>query len=216
MSPNPPTLVPPPHTPITRTSPKHADLAAALQVRFKVFVEEQHCSADGEIDPDDPRSWHWVLYHGDSTTTTPTTQGPEEDPREKEKTPIATVRLVPPPHAPHETLTHAGLPAYDVLHEPYVKITRVAVLPEYRGLGLGKYLMGVVLRWVGDRGNWGAIRGEWERVVSDGFRGFRGLVLVHAQMSVVGLYEGLGFEVDEGMGRWHEEGIEHVGMWKRV
>jgi len=42
------------------------------------------------------------------------------------------------------------------------------------------------------------------------------LVLVHAQVDVERMYEGLGFVRDEGLGRWEEEGIMHVGMFRRV
>ena len=34
----------------------------AIAVRVPVFVDEQQCSAEKEIDEDDPRSWHWVAY----------------------------------------------------------------------------------------------------------------------------------------------------------
>ena len=45
---------------------------------------------------------------------------------------------------------------------------------------------------------------------------WKGLVQVHAQARLEEWYRGLGFEVDEGMGRWLEGGIEHLGMWRRV
>ena len=51
----------------------------------------------------------------------------------------------------------------------------------------------------------GRERGEW-----------KGLVLVHAQKEIERFWAGLGFVRDEGMGVWWEEGIEHVGMWRRV
>lgn len=35
---------------------------AAHKVRYEVFVKEQHCSAANEIDTDDARSWHWIIY----------------------------------------------------------------------------------------------------------------------------------------------------------
>ncbi|KAI0484249.1 acetyltransferase [Xylariaceae sp. FL0804] len=43
-----------------------------------------------------------------------------------------------------------------------------------------------------------------------------GLVCTHAQEAVVAVYERWGFRVDEGMGRWTEEGIPHVGMFQRL
>ena len=45
---------------------------------------------------------------------------------------------------------------------------------------------------------------------------FKGLVLVHSQKGVQKVWRKYGFETDESMGTWDEEGIEHVGMWKRV
>lgn len=41
-------------------------------------------------------------------------------------------------------------------------------------------------------------------------------MLVHAQVQGEKMYERFGFVTDEKMGRWDEEGIEHVGMWKRI
>lgn len=42
------------------------------------------------------------------------------------------------------------------------------------------------------------------------------MVLVHAQVSVEKVWEKMGFVTDPRLGRWDEEGIEHLGMWKRV
>lgn len=180
-----------------------------MVVRLRVFVDEQHCSADTEIDPDDARSWHWVMYRVGATATIP----------------VAVIRLVPPPQPPHALLTHPprtaapDLPRYDWSHEPCVKLTRVAVLPEYRGLGLGRRLVETALTWASEhaaeideaaaqlavRGDWTGSRARWD-----------GLVLVHAQVDVKRMYDALGFRIDESLGRWDEEGIEHVGMFKRV
>jgi hypothetical protein len=43
-----------------------------------------------------------------------------------------------------------------------------------------------------------------------------GLVLVHAQVQVEETYARMGFVKDDTMGKWVEEGITHVGMWKSV
>lgn len=43
-----------------------------------------------------------------------------------------------------------------------------------------------------------------------------GLIVCHAQESVVKVYERWGFKIDEGMGKWYEEGIPHVGMAMRL
>jgi predicted GNAT family N-acyltransferase len=45
---------------------------------------------------------------------------------------------------------------------------------------------------------------------------FQGLIMVHAQVGVQKLWARYGFEKDEALGVWDEEGIDHVGMWKRV
>lgn len=154
----------------------------AMKIRMRVFVDEQNCSAETEIDTDDHRSWHWVLY--DDTT------------------PVGTIRLVPPPQA------HAD--GNDSAHgqEPCIKLTRVAIMPAFRGLGLGRRLVETALGWAAVHAR------EIEALIDKG--AWRGLVLVHAQVDVEGMYTRLGFEVDEAMGRWDEEGIEHLGMFKRI
>ncbi|GLI72148.1 hypothetical protein PoHVEF18_000316 [Penicillium ochrochloron] len=208
----------------------------ALKVRVRVFVDEQHCSADAEIDSDDVRSWQWVIYastpsENTSTSTSTATSGSAGS---GSTTPVAVIRLVPPPQPPHELLTHppsdttnTTLPAYDWSHEPCIKLTRVAVLPEYRGFGLGKRLVETAMTWAAQHaGEIDAAAGELARQLSTekdkhqnlegGLEKWRGLVLVHAQVDVERMYSGLGFVRDEGLGRWDEEGIEHVGMFRRV
>ncbi|KAJ5581399.1 Acyl-CoA N-acyltransferase [Penicillium sp. DV-2018c] len=171
----------------------------AMTIRKHVFVDEQQCSADAEIDSDDPRSWHWVLYETSTSTSVP----------------VGVIRLVPPPQTPHAHLTEPPAaatqaePEYDWTHEPCIKLTRVAVMPGFRGLRLGRRLVETALEWA-DRG-WGK-----SPVATLKPKPWQGLVLVHAQVDVEGMYAGLGFETDEGLGRWDEEGIEHVGMFRRV
>ncbi|CAD6578282.1 MAG: hypothetical protein ASARMPRED_008672 [Alectoria sarmentosa] len=169
----------------------------ALTIRDAVFGLEQHCPADEEIDADDPVSWHWVLY--------------------ADSVPAATIRLIP-------ARTHAAAAAADDgekavagpdyknsrlwdHEEPFAMIGRVATQKEFRGRGYGRVLVEEALRWAG--GNGGEVRGdkgvEW-----------KGLLLAHAQVEVEGWYAGLGWRTDEGLGRWDEEGIPHVGMWRRV
>ena len=40
--------------------------------------------------------------------------------------------------------------------------------------------------------------------------------MVHAQTTVEKVWSHHGFVKDESMGVWFEEGIEHIGMWKRI
>lgn len=182
----------------------------AMIVRMRVFVDEQKCSAEGEIDSDDARSWQWVMYDPNSANA---------------KAPVAVIRLVPPPQPPHALLTHPEdiatkiLPEFDWVHEPCIKLTRVAVMPEYRGKGLGRRLVDTALDWASDH------KAEIDEAaaqlasMSDGtasVKKWEGLVLVHAQVDVEQMYRGLGFQTDESLGRWDEEGIEHVGMFRRL
>jgi predicted GNAT family N-acyltransferase len=56
-----------------------------------------------------------------------------------------------------------------------------------------------------------------EKTTKDAPIAWKGLVVVHAQRDkTVDLWKKYGFEIDEGMGEWDEEGMMHVGMWLRV
>jgi len=137
--------------------------------------------------------------------------GAEDDPIE---IPAATIRLVPAQaHADVdddgavEGPDYKGSRVWDH-REPYVKIGRLATVAACRGRGYGKMLVNAALGFAG--------RNEGKMVRDIGLGAWNGLVLAHAQKSVEGWYKSLGFELDEGMGRWWEEGIEHIGMWIRV
>ncbi|RMJ28977.1 hypothetical protein PHISP_00188 [Aspergillus sp. HF37] len=193
----------------------------AFAVRRRVFIEEQNIAAEAEIDDDDARSWQWVLYTAkpDTNGTQAQANGSDCCSSNPAPEPVAVVRLVPPPHPPHESLTGpdkaASLPEFDLLHEPCIKLTRVAVVPEFRGTGLGRMLVDRALEWA--RRNAGEIDGSYAETVGQRpARPWSGLVLVHAQVDVEKMYQRLGFETDDALGRWDEEGIEHVGMWRRV
>jgi predicted GNAT family N-acyltransferase len=111
--------------------------------------------------------------------------------------PLACIRLVPPPQPPHPNSFE------DPSEKPYFKLTRLAVVPEVRGQRLARTLCEEALDWaVRNRAQIGE---AWD-----------GLVLVHAQIGVEGWWEKVGFRRDERLGRWLEEGIGHLGMWKRL
>ncbi|KAL1989697.1 hypothetical protein VTN49DRAFT_6894 [Thermomyces lanuginosus] len=224
-------LQPPPlttSTTILYPTPENPDPATndpvfsdGMRIRHAVFVEEQHCSAENEIDSDDERSWQWVIYASKNTHS----PGQDESNR-LESFPVGIIRLVPPPHAPHEALLqdttskNTNLPKYDFSHEPYVKITRLAVLPDFRGHGLSKLLLRTAEDWARD--NRGAINEMLRRVARDegqedqGIKEWNGLVGLHAQVQVEEMYRRAGYETDHHLGTWYEEGILHVGMFKRL
>ncbi|MCJ1396110.1 hypothetical protein MMC18_008999 [Xylographa bjoerkii] len=265
-----PTLLPPPGPsvlshplPPSTSAPDPAIPPAfteALSVRIAVYVDEQHCSLANEIDADDPRSWHWIVYasvsgprssHPSHVSNGHSSQPPDSALASEQrrpsgvKLPVATIRLVPAPHAPHpkpgsvdgvggawpagELRSSRDVPtAMHDGHEPYVKLGRLATLKEYRGLGLGKLLVTTTLEWAArnvealqprGEGEGGGLEGEGVAREREGVareEGWKGLVLVHAQRGVQGFWTGMGFTRDEGLGEWVEEGIVHVGMWRRL
>lgn len=91
----------------------------------------------------------------------------------------------------------------DPAEKPYIRLARMAVLPEARLKGLARWLCEEALRWA--MRNAVEIGEDWQ-----------GLVLVHAQVGVEKTWERLGFKTDTRLGRWNEEGIEHLGMWTQL
>ena len=179
-------------------------LIDAMFIRKKVFVDEQGVDVENEIDEDDKRSWSWVLYVHHHHT------GQEQD---DDIYPVGVIRLVPPPHHPDDEHEHHG-------QEPYIKLTRVAVLKEYRGMGYARKLVDVALTFARDhpyqlRHSTGIIERENEAKEKEEEK-WKGLVLIHAQVPVEKMYARMGFWTDSSLGSWMEEGIEHVGMWKRL
>jgi len=109
--------------------------------------------------------------------------------------PVGTLRVVPPPHAHHEGegVPHGG-------DGGHVKIGRFATLREFRGQGVGRAMVDAAIAWLESEG-----REEVD--------GWDGRVLAHAQVSVKGVWERLGFTVDERMGIWDEEGSVRPRVW---
>lgn len=92
------------------------------------------------------------------------------------------------------------------------------------GLGLSRLLIDAALSWVSQNSE--AIIPPLSPATAEQHRlelgqdpemvAFKGLVLVHAQTTVEKVWTRHGFVKDESMGVWFEEGIAHVGMWKRI
>ncbi|KAF1844107.1 uncharacterized protein K460DRAFT_357738 [Cucurbitaria berberidis CBS 394.84] len=229
----------------------------AMAVREQVYGE-QGVPLDAEYDEDDARSWHWVAYASVATSSgsppktlrskSPNT--PADDARRASATatrvPVATIRLVPPPHGAnkyvdeHKTVDkHPDAEPADESEkkhtaEPYVKLGRLAVLTPYRKLGLSKLLINAVFDFATHNSEkiyrppsptaleMAQRQGQnKEKEIT-----WQGLVMIHAQADVKYMWEKHGFreELVNDKGeveiaaepRWVEEGIEHVGMWKRL
>lgn len=216
----------------------------AMSIREEVFVKEQAVPLENELDTDDPRSFHWVAYasvgtHGgspppaydnlDHRKSSSTGSAKDEDRRKSESTAsrvaVGCIRLVPPPHPPNPYLPQSNSDAQpngDTHSEPYVKLGRLATLPQFRKMGLSRLLIKAALDYAAahpDSITPPLSPAELEKQRLEGrpeAQGWKGLVVINAQKQVQGFWEKYGFKVDEGMGTWDEEGIEHVGMWRRI
>ncbi|KAI1107395.1 hypothetical protein F4804DRAFT_198710 [Jackrogersella minutella] len=106
--------------------------------------------------------------------------------------------------------------------EPYVKLGRLAVIPMFRGHHIAGQLWHAAKKWLEDHPaffNPSVTELGMDQLKAGGagdIPHWNGLICCHAQEGVVKLYEKWGFKVDEGMGRWHEEGVPHVGMFQRL
>jgi GNAT superfamily N-acetyltransferase len=230
----------------------------AMAIREEVYGE-QGVPLEAEFDEDDARSWHWVAYASVATHTThpPKTlrrsdsgNTPADDARRASATatrvPVATIRLIPPPHGPNKyvdedkTDKHADADPpgeeQETKHppEPYIKLGRLAVLAPYRSLGLAKLLVNAALDYAMMNPDLiyrspsptalemaQMLGNNKEREIT-----WQGLVMIHAQANLQSMWEKHGFHEelrnDDGEveipaePHWIEEGIEHVGMWKRL
>ncbi len=202
----------------------------AMEVREEVFVKEQGCSLLMEADPDDARSCHWVVY--------------DRLPGESELKAAGTIRLVPFPHDHHpapgsswdfdpeaESAVIASKPipyiidratTYHDGKEPYIKLGRWAVRKEFRGRGLASLLVKEALEWAKKNPKVFNIPSDVlpltkdSQTMDDDQKIWRGLVCIHAQEHVASAWAKLGFKHDEGMGKWTEAGIPHLGMFQRL
>lgn len=181
----------------------------ALTIRRKVFVDDGDFDAADEIDAEDARSWHWVIYDN----------GEARNP-----VPVATIRMVPPPQVSLNRLSHADRatygPQYDFESEPAVRPSRMAVLKEYQGNQLAVRLMETVHSWASENqrainhaymhslqavgGNSSALpNGKWS-----------GLVHVYGLKHLEKFFPRIGYELLGEEGFW--EGVEHVGFRMRL
>ncbi|EHA56754.1 hypothetical protein MCOR27_007991 [Pyricularia oryzae] len=108
--------------------------------------------------------------------------------------------------------------------EPFVKLGRLAVIRNARGLSIGGLLVRRALEFLRDHPtyfnpnkNMSAVEVAAANAADPmSLLRWNGLVCVHAQKQVVPFWEKFGFKVDDEMGEWWEEGIPHVGMFNRL
>lgn len=222
----------------------------AMSVREEVFGE-QGVPLEEEFDDDDPRSFHWVVYASVGTKgqpDSPLLDGKTEEQRRSSATAqrvaVGTIRLIPPPHGPNKYIKDhhpdadppPSVPESQKKHpkEPYVKLGRLAVLAPFRKLGLSRLLINTALDYAAK--NPEEIRPMMPPTILEQANQltkstditflWEGLAMVHAQVSVAGLWKKIGFteELRDKVGNieiskedhWMEEGIEHEGLWKRL
>jgi len=187
----------------------------AMIIREEVFVEEQKVPLENELDEDDPRCWHWISYietetPRPATTSLSSSSPPPPSGKPAARLPTGTIRLVPPPHPPHaqpgsehqidgsehvakvplvKDAANAGPTSEHNAHnEPYIKLGRLAVRKEYRGTGVARRLVETALIWA--EGHGGEVMREAVKSGEAGGAGqqaWKGLVLVHAQVSASGV-----------------------------
>ncbi|POR37853.1 Uncharacterized protein TPAR_01944 [Tolypocladium paradoxum] len=159
-------------------------------IRLVPFPHDQHPKAGGTY-------WNGVLEGDD------------------EKSPSS-------PGGPNKTVGTDRPTSFHDGKEPYVKLGRLSVVKEFRGNNLAGLLVSTVLSWLRENPAYFDPSITELGLESMGATNeteipkWGGLVCVHAQEQVVGAWSKWGFRVDEGMGRWWEEDIPHVGMFQRL
>jgi predicted GNAT family N-acyltransferase len=137
-----------------------------MQIRFQVFVEEQGVSLEEEVDAFEDQSQHWLVRNGFGQA-------------------IATMRF----------REKTDVPGSYGIKGRVGKMERVAVLPDYRGAGIGRQLMIHVA----------------DAAKKQGFD----YVYLHGQVQSQGFYEKLGYVVIDKE-PFDEAGILHVKMMKML
>ncbi|KAI0485409.1 hypothetical protein F4859DRAFT_502736 [Xylaria cf. heliscus] len=108
--------------------------------------------------------------------------------------------------------------------EPYIQLSRLAVVPEYRQYGVADQLWAAAEQWLLKNPAYfnpsikelgmDVLRVDNLRDVPE----WDGLLCVHAEADAATqqMYERFGFVIDRGMGRFYNENILRVGMWNRL
>jgi predicted GNAT family N-acyltransferase len=194
----------------------------AMSVRETVYGE-QGIPLEAEFDEDDARSWHWIAYASVASTSMPpkylrsdSPNTPAEDARRASasasRMPVATIRLIPPPHGPNKYLDEdkadkhadADPPSAELesAHpaEPYVKLGRLATLKPYRGMGLAGLLINAVSDFAKNNPDTiykpaSPTAMERAQITEHGREqlAWEGLIMIHAQANLKKMWEKHGF-----------------------
>lgn len=212
----------------------------AMSVREAVFVHEQGVPLENEVDFDDRRCFTWTAYASVPGHIQPALEEGAHPMRKQStstKLAIGTIRLIPPPNTTNHTFDkhrnmdgtpHSGSSTKSSFHngrEPFLTMGRLAILPEFRKVGVSKLLIESALTMAHDYPQIiseppsSALKEDLHAHLGlslDTSTEWNGLVLIYAQIGLQKFWAKYGFEVDEAMGIWDEEGMDHVAMWKRI
>lgn len=193
------------------------------------------------------------LPHPAETSNNSAAESGSEDERRSSASaisvPIGTIRLVPPPHPPNPYINHdetGGHPdarpppgvAESIKRktptEPYIKLGRLASAKDFRKMGISRLLINTAIEYASKNPKTvcpppSPTTVELAKVISKDLEEaaeWKGLCMVHAQVSVKELWARQGFveELTDEKGEvviskeehWIEEDIEHLAMWKRI
>ena len=96
------------------------------------------------------------------------------------------------------------------------------MIKEFRGSGMAKVLVNAAMTWARENPtffNPSVAEVGMENLGAESIEDvpvWKGLICVHAQEQVEKTWAKWGYKVDQGMGKWDEEGIMHVGMFQRL
>jgi len=166
-----------------------SDWDAVVDLRIRVFVDEQGVPEHLELDEHDEDPLGSEVDHllvRDAAASPTDSDAETDDTRAGEA--VATARL--------RAVDAAEYGALDEAADRIAKVERVVVARDRRGEGWGERVMAAVEDHARSRG--------------------LNEVVLHAQTHAAGFYERLGYAVDDAVGTFDEDGIEHVRMRRRI
>ncbi|KAL7422272.1 hypothetical protein Q5752_002918 [Cryptotrichosporon argae] len=176
------------------------EIEACYSIRTEVFSVEQGFPLDTEMDEHDPDAVHFLLTVS-AAAPAPTSTAL--------LSPSKIASLVSGSAATSSSTT--AVPVGTIRWVPALgKLTRLAVLKEYRHFGFGRVLVERMETWVAEN----AARDDMRAVVKEAEGRRIVKVKIHSQIPVVAFYARLGY-VAEGP-EFDEEGEPHQKMTKEL